>query len=129
MRAMQIFFFILAVNAAIGMVNAVGLFNDPYMVEASGEEIRYSVSDLSDMAGAGAEPTLIDYTVMRVTWVWEAVLFIVKFIGAFVFIYPVLVEQFMIPAAVSVFLQGLIYVVYVWGWIQFRTNRSFQWMS
>lgn len=125
MRAMQLFMFILCLNGAIALVNSLGIFWETTFVEAQNEDYDYEVEDLNEFAVAG-EPSIVDYTTMALSWLWESVIWIFKFIGAFVFIYPFLCDELMIPDIVSGFLQGLIYSIYAWGIIQWKSGRSIQ---
>lgn len=122
-RAMDVFMIVMVLNGALAMVNAIDLFDQDYSSAAQSEDINYRVDDLSNMTSSTAEPTLMDYGVMSVSWVWEALIFIFKFIAAFVFVYPVLVDQLGVPGEISVFLQGMIYIVMIWFIVQFKSGR------
>lgn len=122
-RAMDVFMVVMVLNGALAMVNAVGLFDQEYASAAQSDDVNYRVSDLANMTSSTAEPTLMDYGVMSVSWVWEALIFIFKFIAAFVFVYPVLVDQLGVPGEISIFLQGMIYIVMIWFIVQFKSGR------
>lgn len=122
-RAMQLFMFVIALNGAIALVNGMGLFSQNYSSPEG--SVAYQVSDLGEVTSITGEPTIMDYFAMTVMWIWEALIFIVKFIAAFVFIYPVLVNQLHVPPQISIFLQGMIYVVMIWFLVQWKSGRSF----
>jgi hypothetical protein len=122
-RAMEVFMAVMILNAAIALVNAFGMFDENYAVAANSTAIDYQVDDLSSITSSTAEPTLMDYGVMTVGWLWEGFIFIIKFIAAFVFVYPVLVNELGVPAEISAFLQVMIYIVMIWFIVQWKSGR------
>lgn len=123
MRGMELFVFVLCINLSIGFINALPLFEDKTLQEAQSEEYGYTIQSLEEFNEI-QDPSIVDYGAMLVTWVWESTIFLFKFVLAFVWLYPALVEVFYIPEAFSLFLQGGLYVMWVLAIIQWKSGKS-----
>ena len=106
----------------------INLFDDNYIENSSLARNEYSTynvtGDLSKYAEMGNSPSLLDYAAMAIFWLWEALIMFIKIIFSIVFIYPVLVNVFKVPAPLSAMLQTSIYILYIWGLVQFKSGRG-----
>ena len=122
MRAVQIYIWIMCINAAIGLINMSAIFDETYINPDESDEYDYQVEDLQTMAPK--EPTFIDYTLMTLHFLWESICWLGKFLLAFFFIYPTLVDELMLPVEFAAALQGVLVVTWILGVIQWKTGKS-----
>lgn len=124
MRAFQIILFIILLQAAIGFTNTIGVFDQPFYATPDNKVTGYTVENLSSFGDVGENPSILDYAAISITWVWQGLVMFLQIAFAIVLVYPTLVDTFGIPGSLSAFIQVGIYVIYVWGYMQFKTGRS-----
>jgi len=126
MRAWDITLLLIVVQACIGLVNGVGLFDQAYFASQNDSTTAYTVGDISGLhdVGAGGEASQMSYFDFVVTFGMAGINLLFKIIEAIVFIFPTLVDQFKIPLPLAAVLQSMIYLQIAWGYAQWKSNRS-----
>ncbi|MFA7121399.1 MAG: hypothetical protein WC277_07945 [Bacilli bacterium] len=126
MRAWDITLLLIVVQACIGLVNGVGLFDQAYFASQNDSTTAYTVGDISDLhdVEAGGEVSQTSYFDFVVTFGMAGINLLFKIIEAIVFIFPTLVDQFKIPLPLAAVLQSMIYLQIAWGYAQWKSNRS-----
>lgn len=133
MRAMDLAVFIIMIEMAIGFMGGMHFYTDKY-----GEDVDYMQSGLAqggyvrqfqteNITTTFAEkPTIADYFKFALDWVFASFNMILMIVGAFFAIGLLLNIQFGLPAYLCVFIQGIVYLIYMWGFIQWRSGRGGQ---
>jgi hypothetical protein len=126
MRAWDITFLLIVIQACIGLVNGIGLFDVNYFATQNDSTTTYTIGDISDLhdVAPGGEVSQMSYFDLAVTFGMAGINLLFKIIEAIVFIFPVLVDQFHIPLPLAAMLQSLIYMQIAWGYAQWKSNRS-----
>lgn len=112
---------LIIIEATIGFVNGMGLFDDQYYQQDINNKSAYQVGDLEELAQEQSSPT--SYFDMLVTMVLGGFLMIIKMFLAVFFILPFLVMQFHIPLSLAALLQVGVYWVYYGAIAELRMNR------
>jgi len=125
MRAWDITLLLIVVQACIGLVNGIGLFDVTYFATQN-DSTAYTVGDISDLhdVETGGEVSQMSYFDLAVTFGMAGINLLFKIVEAIVFIFPVLVDQFCIPLPLAAVLQSMIYLQIAWGYAQWKSNRS-----
>jgi len=125
MRAWDITLLLIVVQACIGLVNGIGLFDVTYFATQN-DSTAYTVGDISDLHDVedGGEVSQMSYFDLAVTFGMAGINLLFKIVEAIVFIFPVLVDQFCIPLPLAAVLQSMIYLQIAWGYAQWKSNRS-----
>jgi hypothetical protein len=128
MRAWDIAVLLICFNLAIGLVGSIGLFTHMYyepvqqnVLEVNG--YMQGNSNASQKLIDSAKTTNADYFSLG-TMLFGAFNIFINVLGSAVFILPTLVTTFGIPLALASVLQVLIWLINVWGIIQFMSGRS-----
>ena len=126
MRAWDITLLLIVVQACIGLVNGIGLFDVTYFASQNDSTTAYTVGDISDLhdVESGGEVSQMSYFDLAVTFGMAGINLLFKIVEAIVFIFPVLVDQFCIPLPLAAVLQSMIYLQIAWGYAQWKSNRS-----
>lgn len=112
---------LIIIEATIGFVNGLGLFDDNYYQQDVNNNSAYQTGNLDELAEEQATPA--SYFDMLVTMVLGGFLMIVKMFLAVFFILPFLVTQFHIPLPLAALLQVGVYWVYYGAIAELRMNR------
>ena len=125
MRAWDITLLLIVVQACIGLVNGIGLFDVTYFATQN-DSTAYTVGDISDLhdVESGGEVSQMSYFDLAVTFSMAGINLLFKIVEAIVFILPTLVDQFKIPLPLAAVLQSMIYLQIAWGYAQWKSNRS-----
>ena len=136
MRAFEIALCCILLQAAIIFIGAMDIFEGEPLAEGL-HQSRYTTwtvqstlgEDFEDFAvGNSTNETGILYQVntflIGVTWVWQAFVWFMRILISVVLIYPTLAYVFGVPEELSAALQIGIVAIYVWGWIQWKSNRQ-----
>lgn len=126
MRAFDLMVLMICLNLAVGFVNNVLKTGDQktYYQPNEGEGWTHNISDHSEISATNATP--ISGTLEMTKWMIGGMLFFVSMLGSIVYIEPALEHTFLIPPAISIVLQTLIWIIYVAGIVQWYTNRPFK---
>jgi len=126
MRAWDITFLLIVIQASIGLVNGIGLFDTNYFATQNDSTTTYTIGDISDLhdVESGGEVSQMSYFDLAVTFGMAGINLLFKIVESIVFIFPVLVEQFYIPLPLAAVLQSMIYLQVAWGYAQWKSNRS-----
>ena len=122
MRALEIAIFLLMISASISLVNSMGILDNTYVYNDNTPYRFWTVSNLTDFQTDN--PTILDQVVVYVQFLIASILWIVNIIATTIFIYPVLVDAFGVPGALSLFLQLGIWLNWVIGFVQWRRGAS-----
>ncbi len=138
MRAWDITLLLIVIQACIGLVNGIGLFDVTYFATQNDSTTAYTVGDISALHGferggdvpdipgieGGASVSQMSYFDLAVTFGMAGINLLFKIVEAVVFIFPVLVNQFHIPLPLAAVLQMMFYLQVAWGYAQWKSNRS-----
>ena len=126
MRAWDITLLLIVVQACIGLVNGIGLFDENYFATQNDSTTAYTVGDIADLhdVESGGEVSQMSYFDLAVTFGMAGINLLFKIVEAIVFIFPVLVDQFHIPLPLAAVMQSMIYLQVAWGYAQWKSNRS-----
>ena len=125
MRAWDITLFLIILQLVIGIVNGFGLFAVNYYATPQNQYTQYNLTQLQEFQ---AEPTLWDYFVMAVKVFIEGVIWFLKIVFAVAIIYPTLVNIMGIPPMIAGPFQGILYLIDVLGYIQWKKGVTIEWM-
>lgn len=123
MRAWDVLIFMICLNLSIGLVNEV-LHNEDqktYYQQQQGSGWTYTMQNASELSATNATP--VSGTFEMAKWALGGMIFFVSLLGSIIWIEPALEQVFMIPAAWSMILQTLIWIIYAAGLFQWYTNR------
>lgn len=128
MRAMDILLFCLCINAAIVLVSASGMgemFNpghpNGFFTADTGE---YYDNTLSDISNLNNNDSFTDMFMIAASWVIETTVFMIKFLLSAVIVIPAMMDIFGFPLYLAAFLQGLLWVTYMWAYVQWKSGKS-----
>ena len=125
MRAWDITLLLIVIQACIGLVNGIGLFDTTYFATQN-DSTAYTVGDISDLhdVESGGAVSQMSYFDLAVTFGMAGINLLFKIIEAIVFIFPTLVNLFHIPLPLAAVMQSMIYLQVAWGYAQWKSNRS-----
>lgn len=128
MRAFDILLICLCFNAAITIIDLSGLS------DAFGQEGGWFIAetggvwakDLTGMQAFSNPASAIggDMFLVAASWVIETTFIVVDFFLAAVFVIPAMMRIFHFPWYIAAGLQGLLYYVYLWAYIQWKGGKS-----
>lgn len=124
MRAYDIAFALIILQATIGFVNGLGLFEHPYYATPENEYTKYKVEDLKDYKKIADNPSVLDYMALSVNLLWEGFVMFLKVVFAVIVILPILIDIFGVPVGLASLIQVGIYVIYFMGWTQWKSNKG-----
>ncbi len=119
---------IIILSASMGFIAGIGFFPLVIYTPPHGPATNYSIGDVEDLT-ASTEPGIGDYFAVIVTWAIASVVLMMSIIVAIVFLFPFLIWIFHMPIGLAVLLQGVIYIQYAIGYIQFKSNRAIKLME
>lgn len=132
MRAWDLAMFIIMVEMSIGFLGGIGFYPN----DASGQPVDYLKSEqggsiitfqkniTDENFIANRELGIADYFKFGLDWIFASWNMLIQIIIAFVGISFILYKQFNIPIELCVFIQGIVYLIYTWGFIQWRSGRG-----
>jgi hypothetical protein len=125
MRAFDLMVFMVCLNLAIGLVATVLQTEGQksYYQANEGNGWTYNITDHSEMAATGQNATPVEGTFELTKWMIGGMLFFVSMLSSIVWMVPALEHTFMIPPAISIILQTLVWIIYAAGLIQWFSNR------
>jgi len=133
MRAFHIILFLIVLQASIVFVSDTGIFNQNYIENASLAKNTYyksyNITNLSQYNDLNTEPSTWDYFTISARWIIEGFFLFIKIIFAIAFIFPLLISIFNVPTSLAAFIQGGIYVIYLWGYMQWKSGKSTKYME
>ena len=133
MRAADILLFCLCINAAIVMVDASGLGamftgapqgETGFLTPQKGGMWGNSLADISKSTSTGGSLTPYDMFAIGAAWLVETTIFMITFLLSAVFIIPALMRIFFFPVWLATFVQALLYVTYMWAYVQWKSGKS-----
>ena len=123
MRAYDMALILIILQASIGFVNGLGIFDRDYYATQNNTYTQYRVANLTEYNPSEGEG-LADYVADLARWVVDGLKLLFKVVGAVFIIYPTLTDTFGVPSGLSILLQGGIYVIYIMGWVQWKSNKG-----
>ncbi len=122
-RATEIALALILLQASIGFVDAIGMFDTTYVAPIQ-NDASYNITHLSTM-GADTENTdWIDQITAGIDLFIGTFLIGFKIVFSIIFIFPTLVDRFHVPAAISIFIQAGIYYSYATWYAQYRSGKG-----
>lgn len=111
---LDIFRIIVAINLAIGFMNATGVFSHKYMTKNE-ENLVYNLTDISESASSSNTGSVLDYFRTIATMFVSGLHFIFDFAIGTVYVYGWLKSSFNAPDAIAVPLQTVVAI----SWFMF----------
>jgi hypothetical protein len=133
MRAADILLFCLCLNAAIAMIDASGMgamftgvsnSQTGFLTPQKGGVFANTLGDLSKSTSSGGTLTPYDMFAVGAAWIVETTLFMISFLLSAIFVIPALMRIFFFPVWLAVFVQALLYVTYMWAYVQWKSGKS-----
>ena len=131
-RAGDITLMLILLQASIGFVNTLHVFDDDYIATPSNSPMNYRIVNLTDYQASvdSDEPSPTAVLSLGLSWLWEGFVIGVKILLTVVVVFPTLVADpprgFGIPDALAVFLQIGIYFCYVIWYVQYKSGKAFK---
>ena len=129
MRAFDIILIIILMQAAIGFTNGIGLFDEPAYATPHNEVSGWNISTIGSSTGDPGDQGIFDQISTLARWAWECLFIFLNIVLAIVYVFPTLVDTFHMPIVLSGFVQVGIYVLYVWGFMQYKSGKSTMYME
>src|SRR3989337_2082280 len=123
-RASEITLFLIIVQASIGFVDAIDLFDQSYL-SVPANNASYTLTDLEEYT-AGQNPGVMDELLLMAQWAIEALMIGIKVILTVIFVLPMLINTFGVPLALAAFIQVGIYYIYGTWYAQFKSGRGWK---
>ena len=123
-RASEITLFLIILQASIGFVDAIGLFDQSYLAVPS-NNASYTLTDLEEYT-AVQNPGIVDELVLMAHWAIESFMIGIKVILTVVFVLPMLINTFGVPSALALFIQAGIYYIYGTWYAQYKSGRGWK---
>lgn len=129
MRAVDILLFCLCINAAIAFIDVSGVAvsftgkSTGFMVAQSGQVWSKDLTGINALSNSGSAVGG-DMFLVAASWVIETTFFAIGFIISAATIIPALMNVFYFPWYLALMLQGLIYYIYLWAYIQYKSGKS-----
>lgn len=135
MRAWDLALFVIFLEMSIGFVTVLsedgGLFPNPnnrYFVAEQGGEIQKYYQNVTSGAGnntgAIGEIPKADILTFGMDFLLAGFRTLMMIAGSFVVISWLLYTQFHIDPKLCIFIQGLVYVIYLWAFVQWKSGRG-----
>lgn len=121
-RASEITLLLILIQASIGFVDSIGMFDAQYVSTVS-NNASYTIQDLSQYAIQDAKDPIAEL-LLAARWMWEGFFIGIKIIFTVLFVFPTLVGSFHIPIELSLFIQAGIYYVYATWYSQFKSGKG-----
>jgi len=123
-RASEITLFLILLQASIGFVDAIGLFDQSYLTVPS-NNASYTLTDLEEYT-AVQNPSITDEIMLMAHWAIEAFMIGIKVILTVVFVLPMLITTFGVPLALAAFIQAGIYYIYATWFAQYKSKAGWK---
>ncbi len=122
-RATEIALALILLQASIGFVDGIGMFNTTYVAPVQ-NNASYNLSYLSDMDASADDPDWIEQITTGIDLIVGTFLIGFKIIFSILFIFPTLVDRFHVPVGLSIFIQAGVYYVYATWYAQYRSGKG-----
>lgn len=126
MKYIDIIMFILCFNVAIYFMSATGIFNalgGTWKMTPEAEWLTSYRDRALNQSLAWANPNVFDYMLALGVGIWTAFVTILAIFFQIVLLTPTLINLGVDPV-IAVILSTPIYMIYLWGLIQFLSGRS-----
>lgn len=127
MRAWDLAVFVIMVEMCLGFLAELpGLYNAPTLVahEQGGDIYQWQHSNMN--TEFGTRLTIGDYLKFAMDWVLAGYNMLVTVLTAFFAISLILYRDFGLPSELCFFVQGIVYLIYTWALVQWRSGRGGQ---
>lgn len=128
---MNIAVFIIILEMAIGFMASIGyyegdVFYSPAQPGETGMDyiVKAQNNDTLNSEYNPAELTIGDYLKFGIDWIFAGFLILVTIMSAFLGISWILYTTYHLPMVLCVFVQGIIYLIYTWAFVQWRSGRG-----
>lgn len=121
-RASEITMLLILIQASIGFVDSINLFDQHYLNVPS-NNASYVITDLNEYTAA-QDPGIWDDIALVAGWVVESFMIGIKIIFTVVFVLPTLVLTFHIPVELALFVQVGVYYIYATWFAQWKSGKG-----
>lgn len=130
MRAWDLAVFVIMIEMSIGFMSGLQFYEGiggagSLPVAQGGEVYRMQHENITETI-ALREPGIGDYLKFALNWVFASFNMMITIIRAFFFVSWDLYTVFHLPMTLCLFIQGIVYLIYTWGFIQWRSGRGGQ---
>jgi hypothetical protein len=127
---MDLAMFIIIMEMCIGFLTApnLGLFTKEQIgyvnVDAASNQYVVQYQSNDSFNTLVAKPANVNLLTFAMDWVIAGWTMFLSIVGAFVLISWTLYWTFHLPMEICIFTQGIVYLIYTWGFIQWRSGRG-----
>lgn len=123
-RATEIALALIILQASIGFVDAIQMFDTTYTAPVQNNASDYNISYLSEYSTDINDPDWLDTLSAGIDLFIGTFLIGFKIVFSIIFIFPTLVDRFSVPSALSAFIQVGIYFCYATWYAQYKSNKG-----
>jgi len=126
MRYLDILMFVLCINIAIFIMSEMQVykaFGDTQVMTAETEWIESYNETARAETVTPTNPLEFDFWIAAGMMVWKAIAMLLRVFASIILLYPMLL-QLGVPSTMALGISSVIYFIYLWGIIQFFSNRS-----
>lgn len=126
MKYIDILMFVFCFNVGLYFMSAVGIFNalgGTYDMSAETKWLESYSDTAQNQSLAWSNPDVLDYMLALGVGIWTALTTVFTILFQVVLLAPTLI-QLHVPPTIAIILSMPIYLIYLWGIIQFLSGRS-----
>jgi hypothetical protein len=132
---MNLAVFVIIIEMSIGFLAGIGYYpttggvetsfvkadqDIPYIVNAQAANESLRTEWMPKEGGIGGA----DYLQFTIDWITAGFTMMLRLMQAFLAISTILYNDFKIPLEICAFVQGIVYMIYTWGFIQWQSGRG-----
>ncbi len=121
-RATEIALALILLQASIGFVDAVGMFDTTYVATVR-NNASYNLTHLSSYENVNENDIFAQAAALADMFIGTFLIGL-KMVFSVIIIFPTLITRFHIPLEISVFIQAGIYYVYATWYAQYRSGKG-----
>jgi len=140
MRAIDLAVFVILIEMSIGFLGVIGAGNVNTLADGTQTpQVQQMVYEQGGDYGVGGrwqqrgstvalanttQPSVLDYVRFGIDWISGGFFMLLQIMAAFFAISWVLYTKFKIPMEICVFIQGIVWLIYSWALIQWKSGRG-----
>lgn len=130
-RASELTLFIIILQAAIGFVDATGMFTEHYILVPDNEATRYNITNLNDYkqstdTSQSSFSTFVSEVDLYAHWAWEALFIGLKIVMTVGVVFFTLIDKFHVPTILAAFIQIGVYYIYGTWYAQYKSGKGWK---
>ena len=130
MRTMDLAMFIIIMEMCIGFITSpnLGLFNQQQVgyigVDTASNQYVTQYQSNDAFNNLTAKPASVNVLTFAIDWIIAGWTMFLSIVTAFGLISLVLYSTFHLPMEICLFVQGIVYLIYTWGFIQWKSGKG-----